>query len=111
DLHQVAAHVARLHAAARPARGGRQRAGPGGLVRPRGNGRTRLDPVEEGLDLGAGERGAVAGVDDQAAYGDVLGRVEGDEPAVGRVLALDCGGPRLGVDAGAEPDPGGGPAG
>ena len=34
DLYQVAAHVARLRAAARLARRGRQRAGPGGLVRP-----------------------------------------------------------------------------
>ena len=34
DLHQVAAHVARLRAAARPARRRRQRAGAGRLVRP-----------------------------------------------------------------------------
>src|SRR5690348_1985976 len=93
----------------------RGRVGPGDrgvLAGPRrGDAGPRLDPVEEGLDLGAGERGAVAGVDDQAAHGDVLGRVEGDEPAVGLLLALDVGGPGLGVDPGTEPDPGGGPAG
>src|SRR6185312_11361493 len=54
---------------------------------------------------------AVAGVDDQAAHGDVLGRVEGDEPAVGLLLALDVGGPGLGVDPRTEPHPGGCPAG
>ena len=54
--------------------------------------------VQERRHLRAGELGAVAGVDDQAGNRDVLGRVEGDQPAVGLVLALDVGGARLGVD-------------
>jgi len=58
-----------------------------------------LIAVQESLHLGAGELGAVAGVDHQAGDRDVLGWVEGDEPAVGLLLALDVGRPGLGVDA------------
>jgi drug/metabolite transporter (DMT)-like permease len=60
--------------------------------------------VEKGLDLGASELSAIAGVDDQAGDCDVPGRLEGDEPAVGLPLAVDVGGTSLGVDTRAEPD-------
>ena len=43
--------------------------------------------VEEGLDLRPRDLGAVAGVEHEAADRDVLGRVEGDQPAVGLFLA------------------------
>lgn len=46
---------------------------------------------------------AVADVNDQAGDCDVLVRVEGDGPAVGLILAVDVGGPRLGVGIGSEP--------
>jgi hypothetical protein len=59
---------------------------------------------EEALYLGSGHRGAIAGVEDQAGYGDVLRRVESHQPAVGLLLALDVGGAGLGVNAGAEAD-------
>src|SRR6185437_9661481 len=53
---------------------------------------TVLETVQEGFHLWAGDLGAVAGAEDQAADRDVLGWVEGDEPAVRRFLTLDVGG-------------------
>jgi len=63
------------------------------------------------LDFRSGVLGAVAAVDDQAGDCDVLVRVEGDDPAVGLLLAVDVRGPGLGVDVRPEPEPLGRPFG
>jgi DNA-formamidopyrimidine glycosylase len=73
------------------------------LTRP-GSPLSGLEAVEERLRLRPGELGAVTGVHDQGGDGDILGRVKGDEPAIGLFLMHDRGGPCLGVDIGTEPD-------
>src|SRR5580692_9265333 len=62
--------------------------------------------AEEVLDLRGGVLGTVARVEDQAANRDVLGGVEGDEPAVGLSLVLDVCGAGLSVNVRAEAEAG-----